>query len=297
MEHGTEIRGWGMGDGGGWQEAEGKAAAAEERERSCNERMTQTLSRCAVMEAHLSLLRAEQSQTARSLEKERSRAGESRQEYLAAQEGAVVHEGRARQLEGELKEARAKAWRELQEERACRDALEQEVEAERAAMAEHEKRSRAEKAASALRPTASMSSSLGSAEEHLLVAGGVHGQEGGALLSLGPTSPFGSSRSLLGSAGGMEQIEKRLRHREGELSSYGARVVRGLGGVGGGWAAAERVSEWGCRQRWRPRVTRWRRSWWGPRRHWRRSAARRRWCRGCGRSWRRCEGGTRARWN
>ncbi|KAJ4832064.1 hypothetical protein Tsubulata_043704, partial [Turnera subulata] len=60
------------------QEAETKAAAAEERERSVNERLSQTLSRINVLEAQISCLRAEQTQLSRSLEKERQRAAENR---------------------------------------------------------------------------------------------------------------------------------------------------------------------------------------------------------------------------
>uniref|UniRef100_A0A0A0LZR9 Uncharacterized protein n=1 Tax=Cucumis sativus TaxID=3659 RepID=A0A0A0LZR9_CUCSA len=70
------------------QEAEAKAAAAEERERSINERLSQTLSRINVLEAQVSCLRAEQTQLSKTLEKERQRAAEIRQEYLAAKEEA-----------------------------------------------------------------------------------------------------------------------------------------------------------------------------------------------------------------
>ena len=43
-----------------FQEAEAKAAAAEEKERTASERLTQALSRLAVMEAQLGCLRTEQ---------------------------------------------------------------------------------------------------------------------------------------------------------------------------------------------------------------------------------------------
>lgn len=124
------------------QEAETKAATAEERERSVNERLSQTLSRINVLEAQvfyapwhysssishaflnlilrsspiqLSCLRAEQGQLSKSLEKERQRAAENRQEYLATKEEADTLEGRANQLEVEIKELRRKHKQELQE--------------------------------------------------------------------------------------------------------------------------------------------------------------------------------------
>ncbi|KVH97984.1 TATA element modulatory factor 1 DNA binding, partial [Cynara cardunculus var. scolymus] len=74
------------------QEAEAKSAAAEERENSVNERLSQTLSRINVLEVQISCLRAEQTQLTRSLEKERQKAAENRQEYLALKEEADTHE-------------------------------------------------------------------------------------------------------------------------------------------------------------------------------------------------------------
>jgi hypothetical protein len=156
------------------QQAEAKAAAAQERERAVNERLTQTMSRMAVMEAQvcfpksafcvadnfnvmkcpccldifkvfccgdflynlivclctnertqLSCLRAEQSQLSRSLEKERQRASESRQEYLAATEAAATQVGRARQLEEEIAATKRQYRHDIKEEKARREALEQ----------------------------------------------------------------------------------------------------------------------------------------------------------------------------
>lgn len=108
-----------------FQQAEARAATAQEKERGINERLNQTLSRMAVMEAQVSCLRAEQSQLQRSLEKERQRASENRQEYLVATEAATTHEGRARQLEEEIKTIRKQLKAELNEEKARREALEQ----------------------------------------------------------------------------------------------------------------------------------------------------------------------------
>uniref|UniRef100_A0A7N0RIS6 Golgin candidate 5 n=1 Tax=Kalanchoe fedtschenkoi TaxID=63787 RepID=A0A7N0RIS6_KALFE len=107
------------------QEAETKAATAEERERSINERLSQTLSRVNVLEAQISCLRAEQTQLTRSLEKERQRAAESRQEYLAAKEDAETQNGRAKQLEEEIRELRRKHKQDLQEALTQRELLQQ----------------------------------------------------------------------------------------------------------------------------------------------------------------------------
>ncbi|XP_042498052.1 golgin candidate 5-like [Macadamia integrifolia] len=126
------------------QEAEAKAAAAEENERSMNERLSQTLSRINVLEAQISCLRAEQTQLSRSLEKERQRAAENRQEYLAAKEDADTHEGRASQLEEELRELRRKHKQELQDAIAHRELLHQELEREKNARLELERATRHE---------------------------------------------------------------------------------------------------------------------------------------------------------
>ncbi|PKI67863.1 hypothetical protein CRG98_011762, partial [Punica granatum] len=124
------------------QEAEAKAAAAEEKERSINERLSQSLSRINVLEAQISCLRTEQTQLGRSLEKERQRAAENRQEYLAAKEEADTQEGRANQLEDEIRELKRKHKQELQEALVHRELLQQEKEREKAARLELERTSR-----------------------------------------------------------------------------------------------------------------------------------------------------------
>lgn len=73
----------------------------------------------------ISCLRAEQTQLTRSLEKERQRAAENRQEYLAAKEEADTQEGRANQLEREIGELRLKHKKELQEAVMRRECLQQ----------------------------------------------------------------------------------------------------------------------------------------------------------------------------
>lgn len=66
-------------------------------------------------------------QLSRSLEKERQRAAENRQEYLAAKEEAQTQEGRASQLEEEIKELRQKHKQELQDALMHRELLQQVV--------------------------------------------------------------------------------------------------------------------------------------------------------------------------
>ncbi|KAJ6792382.1 putative golgin candidate 5 isoform X1 [Iris pallida] len=121
------------------QEAEAKAAAAEEKERAMNERLSQSLSRITVLETQIACLRTEQTQLSRSLEKERQRASESRQEYLAAMEEAATQEGRCKQLEDEIKNLRSKHKHELLEEITKFELLEKELERERIARSELEK--------------------------------------------------------------------------------------------------------------------------------------------------------------
>lgn len=61
----------------------------------------------------------------RSLEKERQRAAENRQEYLAAKEEADTHEARVNQLEEEIRELKRKHKNELQESLTHRELLQQ----------------------------------------------------------------------------------------------------------------------------------------------------------------------------
>lgn len=73
----------------------------------------------------ISCLRAEQTQLTKSLEKERQRAAEHRQEYLALKEEADTNEGRAKQLEDEIRELRRKHKQELQEALTHQELLQQ----------------------------------------------------------------------------------------------------------------------------------------------------------------------------
>ncbi|WOK98543.1 golgin candidate 5 [Canna indica] len=212
------------------QEAEAKAAAAEEKERALNERLSQTLSRITVLETQIACIRAEQTQLSRSLEKERQRASESRQEYLAAMEEAATQEGRAKQLEDEIKDIRIKHKKELQDEVVHRELLEKELERLRTAKAELEKTLSHETTVANQDQTKNLSirklsstGSLSSVEESILLQA-----------SLDSSDNFFSERRASGEATvspyflkSMTQsaYEASLRKRDGELASYMSRLA------------------------------------------------------------------------
>ncbi|XP_065866148.1 golgin candidate 5 [Euphorbia lathyris] len=219
------------------QEAETKCAAAEDRERSVNERLSQTLSRINVLEAQISCLRAEQTQLTRSLEKERQRAAENRQEYLAAKEEADTQEGRANQLEGEIKELRQRHKQELQDALLQRELLQQEIEREKAARLDLERTARAHTTVSNQTPTSrsnsgfengilnrkiSSASSLASMEESYFLQASLDTSDsfserrnpGEATMS-----PY-YMKSMTPSA-----FESALRQKDGELASYMSRLT------------------------------------------------------------------------
>ncbi|KAJ7951756.1 golgin candidate 5 [Quillaja saponaria] len=216
------------------QEAEGKAAAAEERERSMNERLSQTLSRINVLEAQISMLRAEQTQLSKSLEKERQRAAENRQEYLAAKEEADTLEGRANQLVEEIRGLRQKHKQELQEALMHRELLQQEIEKEKAARLDLERTSRARsdlpsitKQNSAfengnLTRKISSASSLGSIEESYFLQASLDSSDS-FYERRNPGEPSMSPyymKSMTPSS-----FEAALRQKEGELASYMSRLA------------------------------------------------------------------------
>ncbi|PON88412.1 TATA element modulatory factor 1 DNA binding [Trema orientale] len=219
------------------QEAEAKAAAAEEKERSVNERLSQTLSRINVLEAQISCLRAEQTQLSKSLEKERQRAAENRQEYLVAKEEADTLEGRANQLEEEIRELKRKHKQELQESLTHRELLQQEIEKEKAARFELERKALVHSAAiSDQTPTRqnsafengnlsrklSSASSLGSMEESYYLQASLDSSD-----SLSERRNAGEAtmspyymKSMTPGA-----FEAALRQKEGELASYMSRLA------------------------------------------------------------------------
>ncbi|XVE88877.1 hypothetical protein DITRI_Ditri19aG0103900 [Diplodiscus trichospermus] len=220
------------------QEAELKAAAAGEKERSVNERLSQTLSRINVLEAQISCLTAEQIQLSRSLEKERQRAAENRQEYLAAKEEADTQEGRANQLEEEIRELRRKHKQELLDALLHRELLQQEVEREKAARLELERTvhvqstSVSEKAPimrhnsalenGSLPRKLSIASSIGSMEESYFLQASLDSSDGfSEKRNIGEAtlSPL-YMKSMTPSA-----FESALRQKEGELASYMSRLT------------------------------------------------------------------------
>ncbi|CAN6336830.1 unnamed protein product [Urochloa humidicola] len=212
------------------QEAEAKAAAAEEKERSVNERLSQSLSRITVLETQITILRTEQTQLSRSLEKERQRASESRQEYLAIKEEAAIQEGRAKQLEEELKELRARHKKELQEAAEHRELLEKDLEREKAARAEIEKTSSREvpkvplpdKTRNAPLRKLSSSGSINSLEESHFLQASLDLSDN-ASLERRMSSESNMSyylRTMTPSA-----FESALRQKDGELASYMSRLA------------------------------------------------------------------------
>ncbi|KAK6914874.1 TATA element modulatory factor 1 DNA binding [Dillenia turbinata] len=202
------------------QEAEAKAAAAEERERS------------------ISCLRAEQTQLSRSLEKERQRAVENRQEYLAAKEEADTHQGRTNQLEEEIRELRKKHKQDLQEALAQRELLQQELEREKTARLDLERMSRLQSPVlSEQLPTVrrsspfengnltgklSSASSLGSMEESFFLQASLDSSDTYSERR-NPGEPPMSPHYMKGMTPSV--LEATLRQKEGEISSYISRLT------------------------------------------------------------------------
>ncbi|KAK6153648.1 hypothetical protein DH2020_013287 [Rehmannia glutinosa] len=224
------------------QEAEAKAAAAEEKERSINERLTQTLSRINVLEAQISCLRAEQTQLTRSLEKERQRAAENRQEYLALKEEADTQESRVNQLEEEIRELRRKHKEELHEALMHQELLQRELDREKAARLDQE---RAASIQSSLTPNQSSiarqksaafengnltrkissASSLSSMEESYFLQTTLGSSEN---LSEHRSAVEGSVSPYYMQSMTSSTFEAALRQKEGELASHTSRLNHAL---------------------------------------------------------------------
>ncbi|KAF5808059.1 putative TATA element modulatory factor 1, TATA binding protein [Helianthus annuus] len=219
------------------QEAEAKAAAAEERERSVNERLSQTLSRINVLEAQISILRGEQTQLAKSLEKERQKAAENRQEYLALKEEADTHKDRVNQLEEEIRELKRKHKQDLQEALTHRELLQQDIEREKAARLELETTTRLQNSIipeqsplartksayeNGLARRLSNASSLGSMEESFYLQASLDSSD---TLSERRNNgePIMSSYYLKSMT--PNAFEAALRQKEGELASYMSRLA------------------------------------------------------------------------
>ncbi|XP_076902744.1 golgin candidate 5-like [Bidens hawaiensis] len=209
------------------QEAEAKAAGAEERERSVNERLSQTLSRINVLEAQISCLRAEQTQLTRSLEKERQRAAESRQDYLALKEEADTNEGHVSQLQLELNQLKQKHKQELHEALTHRELLQQDIEREKTARLELEKSVLEQNKISRTKSTSdngltrklSSASSLSSMEESFYLQASLDSSDTlSERRNLGDTSYYLKSKTP-------NAFEAALRQKEGELASYMSRLA------------------------------------------------------------------------
>lgn len=216
------------------QEAESKAAASEERERSMSERLSQTLSRINVLEAQISCLRTEQTQLTRSLEKERQKAGESRQDYLALKEEADTHEGHVTQLLEEIKELKRKHKEDLHEALTHRQLLQQDIEREKAARLELEKAAHLAEQNPILRTNSnfenglrrgvSSANSLSSMEEsHYLQASLDSSDSLSERRNPGEATNTMSSYYLKSKT--PNAFEAALRQKEGELASYMSRLA------------------------------------------------------------------------
>ncbi|KAL3631905.1 hypothetical protein CASFOL_024889 [Castilleja foliolosa] len=220
------------------QEAEAKAATAEEKERSINERLTQTLSRINVLEAQISCLRAEQTQLTRSLEKERQRAAENRQEYLALKEEADTQEGRVNQLEQEIRELKRKHKEDLHEALTHQELLQQDLQREKAARLDQERSARLQPLAvpdqssitrqksagfeNGLDRKLSTTSSMGSMEESYFLQTTLDSSDNLSehrSLGEGTMSPY-YMKSMTSNT-----YEAALRQKEGELASYMSRLA------------------------------------------------------------------------
>ncbi|XP_042035992.1 golgin candidate 5-like isoform X1 [Salvia splendens] len=222
------------------QEAEANAAAAEEKERSISERLTQTLSRINVLEAQISCLRAEQTQLTRSLEKERHKAAEHRQEYLALKEEADTNESRANQLEEELKELRRKHKEELHDALMHQELLQQELDREKAARLDQERAARVQSSTvpdqiPITRQKSAAFDSAGNLTRKISSASSLGSMEEGFFLqtTLGSSETFSENRSVGDGAVSpyyMKSVtsntfEAALRQKEGELASYASRLA------------------------------------------------------------------------
>uniref|UniRef100_A0A6N2M856 Uncharacterized protein n=1 Tax=Salix viminalis TaxID=40686 RepID=A0A6N2M856_SALVM len=182
--------------------------------------------------------RTEQTQLSRSLEKERHRAAENRQEYLAAKEEADTQECHANQLEAQIKELRQKHKEELQDALTHRELLQQEIEREKAARLDLERTAHVHStSASDQTPIArsnsafengnltrklSTASSLGSMEESYYLQASLDTSD-----NLFERRNFGEAtmspyymKSITPSA-----FESALRQKEGELASYMSRLA------------------------------------------------------------------------
>ncbi|GFQ07281.1 golgin candidate 5 [Phtheirospermum japonicum] len=187
----------------------------------------------------ISCLRAEQTQLTRSLEKERQRAAENRQEYLALKEEADTHEGRVNQLEEEIRQLRRKHKEELHEALAHQELLRKELEREKSARLDQERASSLQSPRitdqgsigrqkstgfenGSLTRKISSASSLSSMEESYFLQttlGSSDNMSERRSFAEGPVSPY-YMKSMTSNT-----YEAALRQKDGELASYTSRLA------------------------------------------------------------------------
>ncbi|XP_076921402.1 golgin candidate 5-like [Bidens hawaiensis] len=201
------------------QDAEAKVAAAEERDRSINEHLSQTLSRVNVLEAQISCLKAEQTQLTRSLEKERQRASENRQDYLALKEEANTHKCHVNQLDEEMKKLKRKHKLEMQEALTQHKLLQQDIEREKIARIEIERSTQVHspvRGQSSI-PTTNIPNSYTGLTRRLSSASNLSSME---YSQREPTVSSFYLKSMTPSA-----FQAALRQKEGEVASYMSRLA------------------------------------------------------------------------
>ncbi|XP_047269738.1 golgin candidate 5-like isoform X2 [Capsicum annuum] len=208
------------------QEAEAKAATSEER----NDLLMNACLKSMFL--RLSCLRAEQTRLTKSLDRERHRAAENRQEYLALKEEAETNEGRVNQLEEEIKELRRKHKQELQEAITHQELLRQELEREKAARLDQERESSTFNFVPDHSPILKQKSGIenGSLTRRLSSASSLSSMEESYFLqaSLDSSDNLSERRNALEgnmSPYFMKSMTPALRQKEGELASYMSRLA------------------------------------------------------------------------
>ncbi|KAM3232800.1 hypothetical protein P3L10_018159 [Capsicum annuum] len=184
---------------------------------------------------YCSCLRAEQTRLTKSLDRERHRAAENRQEYLALKEEAETNEGRVNQLEEEIKELRRKHKQELQEAITHQELLRQKSWNGRKLLVWIKKgnlvllilcliivpilkqKSGIENAAGSLTRRLSSASSLSSMEESYFLQASLDSSDN---LSERRNALEGNMSPYF-----MKSMTPALRQKEGELASYMSRLA------------------------------------------------------------------------
>ncbi|XP_071712242.1 golgin candidate 5-like [Rutidosis leptorrhynchoides] len=218
------------------QDAEAKVAAAAEKDRSVNKRLSKTLSRINVLEAQISSSRSEITQLTKSLENERRIASERQQEYLALKEEADTHKDHANQLKEEITELKRKHKGELQELLVQRELLQQDMERKRSAHLELERTTSLQVPTvpgqnsfgqpkspfeNGLTCRLSSARSLSSMEESFFLQASIDSSH-----TFSETSPRETTRSSLYSKNMIPHaFQAALRQKEGELASYMSRLA------------------------------------------------------------------------